>query len=439
MDLAPLLERATAGVEPSPTLLRDVRAGGRRRLRRRRATGALALALSVSGAAAVTSVVMPNDRATVRFSGELFDGQEHGDLAGDAAFKTEVIHAWDSSHATSENASRGIFDDLRGEPKVVWAGTTPVGRAAVVVQDAYLSEHADIQLDHEGIYQLIGFVGPGANGSPRVVADTYPAPGTSPDIAWYVDQKRTLAAALDVGKPLGISWKWTYGADGTVGRTYTPLSKHDGIAWLALPPGVEPGLTVRIGLLPVKRFEDVRGILNAKRGPDDSGGGDGRLKWLTGTPSRPLFHLGGSWAPNESALSGRLEGALTARRSGGDSFSSAFSLWYAYGNLADGRQLVVGEQQLENDPSRLYAVIGSGDHQVVVAPGEVDVHAVLPVAVHLPDGQGWVVAQNKAELSYRIGSGAWVPVGTNAALLPEGASAVLVALPGSAPQVVDLL
>lgn len=56
----------------------------------------------------------------------------------------------------------------------------------------------------------------------------------------------------------------------------------------------------------------------------------------------------------------------------------------------------------------------------------VDPGAPLPVAVELPDQQGWLVARKDATLDYRIGDGDWQPAGREAALLPATATAVRV-------------
>jgi hypothetical protein len=425
MELNTLLDHASSGIDAPPDLLQRVRAGGSHRLRRRRmASGATAVVLIASvavGAVGVSRRTDPNS-ATVTFAGEIFDGATHGDLSGDASYLSAVVQAWNDSHGSSLNADRGIFDDLRGKPRVLWAGTTPAGPAAVVAQDAYLHHHGNISLNREGIYQLLGFVGPGRDGRPVVVADTYPAPGVSSDIAWFVDTDRHVVAAIDTGKPMGLSTGWVYADDGRVTRTYVPMNTHDGVAWQQLPAGTVPGLSVHIGLLPVTGPDDVRGVINAEfsnRLPDT------RLPWQTPGEDATLFRLGGSWEPTTNELRSRLDSAIHARRTGGQAFSEGFSLWLAYGTTPDGRQLVVGENVLEADPSHVYAVLGEGATQKVVSAPS-NLRGPLGVALHLPDGQGWMVAQYREAIDYRIGSGPWVAAGRDAALLPEQATQVRV-------------
>ncbi|MDT7550249.1 MAG: hypothetical protein QOE84_2643, partial [Actinomycetota bacterium] len=91
-----------------------------------------------------------------------------------------------------------------------------------------------------------------------------------------------------------------------------------------------------------------------------------------------------------------------------------------------------------SDASHLYAVLGVGASEQVVSPGAVDPKAPLPVAVHLPDRQGWVVAQLGHVLEYRIGAGSWISAGHGGALLPDAATAVRVTGPGLSPTVVPL-
>ncbi|MCU1589592.1 MAG: hypothetical protein JWP11_848 [Frankiales bacterium] len=424
MELTKLLELATTDVEPSPALLTQTRRGGQRRIRRRRASaGSLALVLALVGFAAPRALSRQGPDRVV-FAGALFDGQTHGDLSSDATYRASVLQAWGASHATSLNAGRGIFEDMRGQAKVVWAGTTPAGPAAVVSQDAFLHHHADISLEHEGVYQLLGFVGPGADGQPTVVADTYPAPGVQSDIAWYVDSGRHVVAALDTGKPLGISFGWVYGKDGSVSRTYAPMSQHDGVALFELPPGTVPGLSVHLGLLPVTSPDDVRGVLG---GVVDTRPAMKRLDWINpGGQGETVMPLGGSWQADAGQLRARFNAAVRAHQSGGTPFSEGFSLWYAYGTTPSGRQVVVGEHQLEEDPSHLYAVLGTGSGQVFVPGGEVDPASPLPVAIRLPDSDGWIVASFERTLEYRIGTGAWIRAGRDAALVPDASTAVRV-------------
>lgn len=53
-----------------------------------------------------------------------------------------------------------MFDDLRGDPHVYWAGNTPAGQAAVVVQQAYLHPHEQLPPGAaDTLRTLVGLVG----------------------------------------------------------------------------------------------------------------------------------------------------------------------------------------------------------------------------------------------------------------------------------------
>jgi hypothetical protein len=185
-------------VDAPSDLVHRARQGGAKRLRRRWFTTIAAVTVSmaaVAGVAVAGQDLLPwrNDQvmpAAVPGPGDpygfLMNRPTKGDLAGDQSYLDQVVSTWEKSHAKSPGQSRGIFDDLRGKPKVAWAGQTPGGKAAIVVQQSYLHNHADIHLDQEGLYTLIGFVGEGADGSPTLVADstrlqaTAWPPGSSP-------------------------------------------------------------------------------------------------------------------------------------------------------------------------------------------------------------------------------------------------------------------
>ena len=187
-ELKNRLSASVDDIEASSDQLDRARLGGARRLRRRQflALTTTTLAVAAVGGAAVAGPTvldhLQNDApAAAPVSndpyGFLMKAPTRGDLADDQAYLERVLTAWRTTHRKSENYSRGIFDRMRGEPKVYWAGNTPAGRVAIVAQYSDLRHHSDIQLDREGVHTLVGFVADGKDGEPRVVADAYPAPG----------------------------------------------------------------------------------------------------------------------------------------------------------------------------------------------------------------------------------------------------------------------
>jgi hypothetical protein len=61
-----------------------------------------------------------------------------------------------------------------------------------------------------------------------------------------------------------------------------------------------------------------------------------------------------------------------------------------------------------------------------------------PIQVRLPGAQGVVIAAEGAELCYRVRTGAWLPVGPDAALIPAAATQARATWPDGRSQAVPL-
>ena len=389
--------------------------------------GSLAVVVAVALVASGCELVVSIAPAPVRYAGSLYSGGTHGDLAGDASYAARVLKAWDASHWASANADSGVFDDLRGRARVVWAGKTPAGNAALVMQEAYLHQHGNLQLAHAGIYDVVGFVGTGAGGSPVVVGDAY-AGEDFIENAWFVDPGRTVLAVADNGERYGISPGWRYGPEGSVGRDYQPIADHDGVGITRLTTSAAG---VHVARLPYTDVADLRRVAAAVPPRTDDRGL--MLPWRTTVTLPGAVRAEG--LPVTTLL--RAIGA-TVR---GQAYSLTGGSWSVRGRTPDGRQFVAGEILLENDPSHAYVLLSDGNHgskDVLYQGGLVDLRGPLPVAVRLPDRQGWVVASPGRTLRYRTGSAAWKPAGHDGALLPSAATSVEVTGSGGRPVVVPL-
>ena len=429
-ELAALLRRHTAHLVSGPDVLDGARARGRRRLwHRRTIAGLAALALVFGGVGAVGLVSGPAlDRAETFTGadpvGPFVDHPTRGDLAQDHAYLTSVLKAWDRSHGNSQNRDRGIFDDLRGEAWVAWAGNTPAGRAALVAQKAFLHEHDNIQLDSEGVTTLLGFVGVDSAGDLAVVGDTYPAPGVNPTTAWFVDPEHTVLAALAEGQPLGYGTGWIYRSDGRAVHQFKPMTTQDGVA---LATGLTGGKEARVyvSVLPARNAAELRDVVNNHFVPQ-SPPVERRLPWQ-GTPQHPfspLLDLDGTRACGTETTRVDIEALDKAWMTNvadknANTASLGMSTWHACGTLPDGRRIVLGEQQLDADASRLLALIGGS---TVLDLGELDPRAPLPVAARVPGG--WAVAAYGASLRGRAGKGPWTASRADAALLAVSTSEV---------------
>ncbi|TWD80323.1 hypothetical protein FB561_1397 [Kribbella amoyensis] len=447
-ELKDRLSATVVDVEAPPDLLDRARSGGRTRLRRRRflALGAsLAAVAAAGGVAATTSTLRgrsddlaatPAPGATDPY-GFLMTSPTRGDLAGDEEYLDQVLAAWRGSHRKSANHYRGIFDRLQGRPKVVWAGTTPAGRAAIVAQYSDLRHHEDIQLDREGVQTLVGFVGEGKDGRPTVVADSYPAPGVSLDAGFVTTQGENQAlVVLDTGKRTGWSPGRHYNAQGGSGREYTPLRFENGVSVVALPPGTDLA-DLALSVLPTSKDSSSLSIANGgvNRAPIEQGK-DERL-W-TDFPEFALWPMTESADSLRGTAADQFDGPVSAARDP-DTYAFAMSLWTGYGVTADKSHLFLGEIRLDNDPTRTYAVLKSRSGRITITPGGVpDRDAALPVSIKLPGGQGWAVAQRDADLSYRFGAGSWSKPRQNALLVPAGPAAEVKVVQGDKETVVTL-
>jgi hypothetical protein len=261
-----LKERLSADVEdieaPSD-LLERARAGGARRLRRRRFTAlagtALTVAAVVAGVATVPVLLdgsAPNRPAATPAPitpaaddpyAPLMNGETRGDLAGDTAYLDQVLTEWRRLTRGQALSRPGIaVIEVVGEPKVYWAGHTPAGRVAVVAQHVSIRAQGQIKLALEGVYTLVGFIGEAKPGEPTPFLVGYPDRGTG-RIPTYIASKdgANVIVAVDVGLPAG----WSSGADAKGRHQYTPLRFENGVSVLELPPAVDP---TKVTVLPLR-------------------------------------------------------------------------------------------------------------------------------------------------------------------------------------------
>ncbi|MFI7059632.1 hypothetical protein ACIBL3_01505 [Kribbella sp. NPDC050124] len=428
-----LKQRLSAGVddvEAPPDLLGRARLGGARRLRRRRflTLTASTLAVAAVGGVAVTApAVLDRIRdtpvASTPVAADLYSflmaTPTRGDLADDQAYLDQVLTVWRTSHRKSANYDRGIFDHLQGNAKVYWAGNTPAGRVAIVAEHSYLRHHDNIQLDKEGIYTLVGFVVDGKDGKPAMLSDSYPAPGVGLMTGMVATKGDTKAlVVLDTGKKTGWSAGRTYPADGGSRREYTPLRFKDGVAVVELPR--DTGLPdLSISGLPATG-ETYQGIVNGgvEAAKPEQSPGDRRL-WSDFT-ELVTWPMTANADKLSTIAANRFETALDPVTDK-SYYMLGHSFWTAYGVTANGSSVYLGEQQIDNDPTRVYAVLEPKTGKRTIIPGGVpDANTPLPVSIKLPAGQGWAVAHKDAKLSYRYDGGAWSTPRTNAVLVPAG-------------------
>ncbi|MBI4941271.1 MAG: hypothetical protein HY830_11045 [Actinobacteria bacterium] len=484
--LVVLAERADLAAAPDPArpaadgaLAARAAALGRRRLRTRTAarTGAVLVAASVLVAGAVAAfpdtvrrvpvvgalVPVPAPTAPPRpavardvdpYAG-LLEGPARGALAGDDGLRAEVLAAWATARGVSPDGRSGVFDDIRGTPHIVWAGQTDTGPAAVVAQRAFLHPHPGLDAADLGERTLLGFVATGPGGRLTLLAVDRAARSEqvtddparrSAMVGVWLDTARTRLLLVDPGVPLAWSSRWSYRPDGVPVRDWAPVTFSDGATVLSLPTGSDARL-VAVARTPVREWADVQRI-----GPDRRSeqvvpnwvASAATVRWAGTTRCLPV----GRGDVDASACERWSQALVSARMDrtgpGGVAFGSLPGS--LVGRTPDGRTYVVATLTADADPSRVVGGVLTGpDPEHVTASaladgGVLDPDAVLPVAVRLPEGQGWVVADVGAALRYRVTpSGSWTDAGRDAALLPDAATLqVEVTRGGAAPAVVTL-
>jgi hypothetical protein len=443
------MREATAELGLPPDFTSRVVRRGRRRQVNRRVCLAAGLAVLAVLAGLPAARGGPGSTDEVSADPRLAE-PTHGDLAADKQFLRIAVQAWRTGMKISYNNDNGrLFDDLRGGPHVYWAGTTPAGPAAVVLQEAHRGRY--------GRETLVGLVAIDAkDGRLKLVNDQLrgdhePEPG----YFQFGPGDRTILV-VEHDQPLYFSPEPITQPDGRVVRDWTRMSIVDGVAVVQLPAGAEPA--------------DVRVLLRDRRPAPDDKRYDGLIR--TEPASVYLYavdklsrdeDLNFAFPKADRTLPWRQQDEpMRVGRSphtpadwqvtfwnaledhGMIDIGNAYGgggVWTVLAGLPDGRTAMVSEAQQEERPSRLYAVLmnRTGKVLTVKAGAEVDPKAALPVALRMPDAQGWVVAAYGSHLRYRTSTGGgWLDGGDNAALLPDAATEVRVERPGKEPAVVTL-
>jgi hypothetical protein len=428
VEVVDLLRRASDDLVVPPDLLGRVRRGGRRRAVRRRVVLVAGMAMAVTVGVGTGFQLAAGGRAT-ELSAPLLDQPTRGDLAADGVFLGRLTAAWRKWLATIGEV------DLRGEPHVVWAGNTPAGPAAYLVQRSATNPVVS-QPDGGRLVAEAGFVRSTGHGLQVMTLEAV-TDHSIPTSAVLLGADFNVLVVLDLGNAVEFSPALRYTADGRIERTFQTLQFRDGAAVLTVPPQ-RTKVTVALSRTPVS-FRNMVHIVNVSE------------ILIPGGRDRPappqLTHiLPGAdriWGSDPTTVVTRYvydTDALAAFQDpGGTHTHNASPLLTVYGATPDGRRLLLQTLQFDDDPSRVVALLGRGDTPFqAVGSTVVDWNATLPVRIQLPDNQGIVVAAEGASLSYRVDAGGWQEAGRDAALLPSTATEVRLTRGGSVPATVPL-
>jgi hypothetical protein len=232
-----------------------------------------------------------------------------------------------------------------------------------------------------------------------------------------------VLVVIDDGRTVEFSPDLTYGADGSVRRTFRPLVfDRDGAA-------------VRQGRAPALRSGGQRVDLANLTALAEGRRGEPRPRTL----DRPLPGSAAAWPADPPEDWDLRNDDRYDDRYGYHVHSGDAAAWFIRGATADGYRLSVQSLTAGDRPDRLFLLLGRPDKTPEpVYLGTPDPRAALPVRVRLPGSQGVVVAAERATLRYRVRTGPWLPVGGDAALLPAAATEAEVTRPGRTPVIVTL-
>ena len=430
-ELTEHLRSATAGLDVPPAFSDAVLRGGRRRRTRRRLTVAACVVTAVAVATGATVVTLRDDPAVPVADARLTQPTK-GDLASDQAFLDEAVNAWREGLPIAPEARDRYYDDLRGEPHVYWAGNTPAGRAAIVLQPVYV--HPNSQVTEKGPRTAEGLVAidPGDGelklvntrviGAERPGQAVYYRFGPDDGTMLIVDRGRPLhydVAPVYLKDVQAMRFDWQHAEpEGGVALVTTPARRNQ-VSPMAYE-GSDPPEQMPVEEMPV--VPTTASFWLHLRLPDPSvrlrssvlDWGD--VMWQVGEP------LGMS-KQRVNVMWGYFHYYPTR-------YDAITSLWTIAARLPDGRVVILKERQDGTAKPRLVAEVAANvntTNMVRVDGGPVDADAVLPVRFRIPDDGGWIVADKGKALSYRTSPDEeWRSVGRDAALLPANATEVLV-------------
>jgi hypothetical protein len=392
-----------------------------------------ASALVVVAVALAGTVVALNREPEVDTAGMLLNRPTQGALAGDRAFLNDVIDIWESQLTYADEARYRLYDDLRGAPHVIWAGDTPAGRAAVVVQQTYL--HKDYWVHAEGVRTVKGLVAVDPeDGKLKLVATQSPMTDV-PEAATYFRFGRLdrTMLFLDEGKPIYYSATATDGSANSFRPEWQRLRTHDGVALMSDQPDPEPG-SVRY-FIAYQGDQPPEVVNHNTRLLLGSASAGAYLDHQLGDPDYRL--------PIPNFFAWQDKWTLGKPITGVNTESLAFnasprSKWQITAWTHDRvvfiqeTMIIRHDSELDSQGSVLSVAVGGIGLDNVDTVGDtdhdlIDHDALLPIKYHIPYGDGWVVANKGKPLAYRTTpDGQWTDAGKDAALLPDNAIQVKV-------------
>jgi hypothetical protein len=420
-DVRHALERATGHLYSPPGLLDDVRRGGRRRIVRRRTLLAGGLVL---GAATLAGglVTWPPLDGPMDVASPLLDEPTRGDLAGDREFLDRVARVWRKTLLDSDMS-------MAGEMHAVWAGNTPVGPAAFVIQR---TRDNPVASGEYRVFAMCTFIHTMPDGlEPMIVTQMDDGPTDGVPQAGLLGPDADVLVVVDFGAPVLYSPELAFNSDGEVVRTWQPAPFTDGAFVTRIPPQ-KARTTVAIGRSPLRQIDIVHLANDVVRHPSGQRQPQLVQKALPGADrawrADQLDPPNLPWDQLEAALRPFLDPC-------GVHLNGADPIYSIIGSTPDGRRLWLYSLQWDDYPARhLLFLAPPRDGAftpagfVSAAPGGRDT-----LIFGLPARQGTLFARAGAAARYRTAAG-WQPAETDAVLVPSDGLEVEVIIPGAEPQ-----
>ncbi|MCY1139583.1 hypothetical protein OWR29_16410 [Actinoplanes sp. Pm04-4] len=391
-EIRDVLNRAAGDVNPAPDLLDRVRAGGHRRVVRRR--------VALGGALAVVAAGGLAPLARRRSAPAMFDGRIRGDLAGDTELAGRVKNAY------------GPGSQVR------WIGDTPYGPVAAVTKPSGTPGY-----DFQSFVETVGGELRPADGATMVPE------GSVQPAAMLAGPDRDVLVVITGPSGVTYSEKFSIDAAGRIARTFEPLIETDGAVVLRIPaPDSFLPIALRSGEVP-----DTVWLANLETVVDASGRADNQL------PPRIDWSLPGrekAWRdePTGSEKDWWDVGTQPAYL---DPFGyhtwTGPTEWHLSGATADGRRLVVQTLQLDGRARAFWMTGRAGEKPRVNYLGRLEdglstdatdgFGETFPILhARLPQQLGVAVAALNCQLRFRVRGEAWLPIAGHAAVVPAAAT-----------------
>ena len=338
-------------------------------------------------------------------------GATRGDKAGDQQLMAQLRHEW--AHPTSHPPEQGRFDAVispDGPVKVLWAGTTPEGIAALAVQHTkdpvaqwwygfFVSSSGHVRLAQRG--QLTAGYDLGEP-DPHLLSF---APSS---------HKTVIAVPVDPSDGIRMAFRSQLDATGHLQPQWTDVTVHDGAAVASVPAGGDAWGTV------IEVRHDGRTVADDQIDYVDAANqNDG--------PPHPANVVEDLWC-NACTVGGAGEPGygLAMLEAWGVRHGPAYlriwtSMWSMGAQLRDGTPVFITQLWQPGGQGHTVAIADERSKNAVEVLYDETTNATdRPlVAIRLPERSGWVIGSGPHAVvtGWRTDSGGWHDVASKKALL----------------------